>query len=147
MTKQRNGFMVALSMVGSGVLLLLLLAFLGEPAPAASQSELRVCAEGCAYTNVQSALDAANPGDVIQIAADVYTGTVSRAGLRQMAYITQSVTLRGGYNADFSAWDPALYTTTLDAEGTGRVVYAKGAISVTLEGLRHAARIEQHHRA
>jgi len=136
MTKQRNGFMAVLGVAGGVALLLLLLTFLGEPAPAASQSELQVCAEGCAYTNVQSALDAANPDDVIQIAGGVYTGTVLRAGLWQMVYITQSVTLRGGYNADFSAWDPALYTTTLDAEGAGRVVYAKGAISVTLEGLR-----------
>ncbi len=131
-----------LGLTGGLALMLVVLASLGSDtlpasaAPSAPQAELRVCSDGCAYTDVQSAIDAATPGDVIQIAAGVYTGTVLRAGLRQMAYITQSLTLRGGYNADFSAWDPALYTTTLDAEGTGRVVYARGTISVTLEGLR-----------
>ncbi len=142
MNKLQNWFVVLLGVTGGLALTLVMLVSLGGgalPARAAStapQNELQVCAGGCVYTNVQSALDAANPGDVIQIAAGVYTGTVLRAGLWQMAYITQSLTLRGGYNADFTAWDPALYTTTLDAESTGRVVYAKGTISVTLEGLR-----------
>lgn len=140
--KLRNGLPLFSGIAGGLALVLVVLASLGSnalpasAAPSAQQGELRVCANGCAYTTVQAAIDAAQPGDVIQIASGVYTGTVSRAGLWQMAYITQSLTLRGGYNADFSAWDPALYSTTLDAEGTGRVVYVKGNITVTLEGLR-----------
>ena len=130
-----------LGMVVSASVLLLGMTFYllgGGPAWtfAASQAELRVCADGCPYTTVQAAVDAAQPGDVIQIATGVYTGVILRNGLYQMAYITQSLTLRGGYSADFAVWDPALYSTTLDAEGAGRVIYAKDAISVTLEGLR-----------
>ncbi|MCS7060032.1 MAG: hypothetical protein RMN25_02600, partial [Anaerolineae bacterium] len=34
----------------------------------AQQAELRVCPIGCVYTNVQAAVDAANPGDVIKVA-------------------------------------------------------------------------------
>jgi len=142
MRKSQNCFAILLGVAGGLALMLVMLAMLGggalpiRAAVAAPRGELQVCADGCTYTAVQSAIDAANPGDVIQIAAGVYTGTLLRSGLWQMAYITQNLTLRGGYNADFSAWDPALYTTTLDAEGTGRVVYTKGAITVTLEGLR-----------
>lgn len=117
---------------------LLYMSSLAQPsrARAAAQADLRVCASGCDYTTVQAAIDAAQPNDVIQIAAGVYTGVVSQAGLNQMAYITKDLTLRGGYKADFSARDPELYTTTLDAQGAGRVVYASGDISVVLDGLR-----------
>lgn len=141
--KWRRGFALFLGVAGGLALALAVLAIVsGSALPTRAavvtvpQAELRVCASGCPYTTVQAAIDAAQPGDVIQIASGVYTGVVTRAGLKQMAYITQSLTLRGGYNADFTAWDPALYTTTLDAEGTGRVVYVQGDITVTLEGLR-----------
>ncbi len=102
---------------------------------ATPQSELRVCTSGCPYTSVQAAIDAAEPDDVIQIATGTYTGLNELGGLRQIAYITKSLTLIGGYNADFSAWDPMLYPTTLDAESGGRVVYANGDNRLTLQGL------------
>ncbi|MCX7682399.1 MAG: hypothetical protein N2508_10655, partial [Anaerolineae bacterium] len=53
----------------------------------AQQAELHVCPVGCVYTNVQAAVDAANPGDVIKVAGGVYEGVLTRAGLRQMVYI------------------------------------------------------------
>lgn len=96
----------------------------------------RVCADGCPYASVQAAVDAAADGDVIEIATGVYTDVHLIGGQRQIAYITKSLTLRGGYSADFTAWSPATYSTTLDAQGAGRVIYASGNISVTLEGLR-----------
>jgi hypothetical protein len=99
-------------------------------------TELRVCASGCPYTTVQAAIDAAEPDDVIQIATGTYTGLNDLGGLRQIAYITKSLTLIGGYNPDFSIWDPTLYPTTLDAGSGGRVIYASGTIDLTLEGLR-----------
>jgi parallel beta-helix repeat protein len=52
-----------------------------------------------------------------------------------VVYISKTVTIRGGYNADFSAWDPDTYPTTLDAQGQGRVLYITGDISSTIEGL------------
>ena len=87
------------------------------PAP---QSELRVCASGCPYTILQDAIDAAEPGDSIQIAAGTYSDMNSLGGLSQIAYITKSLTLRGGYSPDFNTWDPATYITTLDATSAGR---------------------------
>ena len=96
----------------------------------------RVCAAGCPYVTVQAAVDAAADGDVIEIATGVYTGVTLIDGQRQIAYITKSLTLRGGYSADFTAWSPTTYSTTLDALGAGRVIYAAGPISLTLDGLR-----------
>jgi len=99
------------------------------------QSELRVCASGCPYTIIQDAIDAAEPGDSIQIAAGTYSDMNSLGGLSQIAYITKSLTLRGGYSPDFSTWDPATYITTLDAALAGRTIYASGHTELTLVGL------------
>ncbi|HEX7599713.1 MAG TPA: hypothetical protein VF518_15960, partial [Polyangia bacterium] len=110
-------------------------------------STLRYVAPGgaCAgltpcYASVQAAVDAAASGDEIRIATGAYTGVSTTNGVPQMAYIATSLTLRGGYKADFSDRDPQLYPTTLDAGGLGRVLYIQGSspsslIDVTLDGL------------
>ncbi|MBN1316306.1 MAG: DUF11 domain-containing protein [Anaerolineales bacterium] len=54
--------------------------------------------------------------------------------MSQMVYITKSLTLRGGYAADLTDWDPKTYITGLDAEGNGRVMYVTGDSAVTIEG-------------
>ena len=88
------------------------------------------------YAEVQSAVDAVDdPGDVVQIAQGTYTAVHVRDGTTQAVHVTKTVTLRGGYAADFSAWDPALYPTVLDAQGLGRVIYAAGDASLAIEGL------------
>ncbi|RLC76706.1 MAG: hypothetical protein DRI61_12795, partial [Chloroflexi bacterium] len=91
---------------------------------------------------VQYAVDLAQPGDEVWVAAGVYTDIHARAGITQMVYISKTITIRGGYSADFSAWDPGVYTSTLDAQRQGRVFYILGPvdplatpITVTLEGL------------
>ena len=62
-----------------------------------------VCAGLCDYTTIQGAVDNANPGDVIKVAADTYTDIHQQAGVTQLVYINKSVTIRGGYLAsDFS---------------------------------------------
>jgi len=88
------------------------------------------------HTTIQEAVDAAAPGDEILVAAGVYTDIHQRGTITQVVYISKTVTIRGGYNADFSAWDPDTYSTTLDAQGQGRVLYITGDISPTIEGLR-----------
>jgi len=141
MQRQQSWSSAALSVAGGIALVLLLLAGVGGSAPPARaepRAELQVCASGCPYTTVQSAIDAAAPGDVVQIATGVYTGVIAQGGSSQIAYLTKTLTLRGGYNAAFTAWDPALYPTRLDAQNAGRVVRVNGAISVTLEGLQLA---------
>jgi fibronectin-binding autotransporter adhesin len=113
---------------------------------------ITVCLSGgCDYISIQEALDAADPGDEILVAAGTYTDVnvrprndITTTGVvTQMVYISKTVTIRGGYNADFSAWDPDTYSTTLNAQGQGRVLYITGdpsassgqAISPTIEGL------------
>ncbi|HFD39907.1 MAG TPA: DUF11 domain-containing protein, partial [Anaerolineae bacterium] len=88
-----------------------------------------------ACLTVQYAIDQAAEGDEIHVAAGTYTGVHARDAITQVVYISKTVTLRGGYSTDFSAWDPAQYTTTLDAQGAGRVLYVTGNITPTVEGL------------
>lgn len=98
----------------------------GTPTQVTAKTEITVCASGCDYTGISEAINAAETDDVIKIATGEYSTT---------ATIAKSLTLRGGYNADFSVWDPTLYPTKLNANGAGRVIYASGAINLTLRGL------------
>jgi len=101
----------------------------------ATSSTYTVCPAGpptCNYRTIQAAVDAASEGDVIKIATGTYTDT-----LNPMVSITKSLTLRGGYAADFT--DPPdfeAYPTVLDAQGVGSVIDVLGEITVTLEGLQ-----------
>ncbi|HET91852.1 MAG TPA: DUF11 domain-containing protein [Chloroflexi bacterium] len=124
-------------------LALLTLALLGRTArstTAAPTAELRVCPAGpptCDYATVQAAVDAANDGAVIKVAAGVYTGVSARSGVTQVVYLSKTVTLQGGYTVtNWSAPDPGAYPTTLDAEGRGRALYVGWGVSPTIAGLR-----------
>jgi len=60
------------------------------------------------------------------------TGTVM-----QVAYITRSLSVRGGYTTtNWTTADPNTNPTVLDAQLAGRVIYIAGNISVTVSGLR-----------
>ncbi|HUW21554.1 MAG TPA: hypothetical protein VMW41_02690 [Candidatus Bathyarchaeia archaeon] len=43
--------------------------------------------------------------------------------ISQVVFVDQHLSLLGGYSADFSVRKPGTYTTTLDAQGRGRVIY------------------------
>jgi hypothetical protein len=113
-----------------------------QASPLVPQAELHVCPTGCPYSSIQAAVDAANPDDVIKIGAGTYMSVTTVHGIQQMAFITKSLTIRGGYNPpDWNISNPSLYTTTLDAQGHGRVMYIDGSanadlITVTLDGLQ-----------
>lgn len=66
--------------------------------------ELHVCKTGGAYTSIQPAVDAAQPGDVIKVAAGVYTETKSIGGFPNNLYISKTVQLFGGYAASCADW-------------------------------------------
>jgi hypothetical protein len=76
---------------------------------------------------VQQALDKANLDDEILVATGVYTGVQARNSMTRVVYISQTVTLRGGYSDGFAFRDPAIYPTTLNAERKGRVVSILGS--------------------
>lgn len=85
---------------------------------------------------VQYAVDQADDSDEILIATGVYTGVSTRAGWTQVAIITKSLDLLGGYSTDFTTRDPGAYPTTLDAESLGRVMVISGTVDVMVEGMR-----------
>ncbi|MFN2220651.1 MAG: hypothetical protein ACK2UA_18725, partial [Anaerolineae bacterium] len=62
---------------------------------------------------VQYAVDQAQPGDEIRIAAGMYTEVNSRDGLSQLVYLTKTLTLRGGYTtANWTTPNPEANPTT-----------------------------------
>jgi parallel beta-helix repeat protein/putative cofactor-binding repeat protein len=88
------------------------------------------------YPTVQSAVDAALPGDLVKVAG-YCTGINLHGGLAQVVYLDKSLTIRGGYTTtNWTAPDPVANPTTLDAQGLGRVMVITGTIAPTVEGLR-----------
>jgi hypothetical protein len=156
---RRIGFLV-LSLVLCLAALVALLVSLG--ATARAQATARFVAVGgtdngaCTdpenpCRTVQYAVDVAGAGDAIKVAAGVYTDVHTRpvpAGyislpetsvITQVVYISKTVSLQGGYtttNSFADPPDPEAYPTTLDARRQGRVLFASGKISPTIEGLR-----------
>ncbi|MBN1179040.1 MAG: fibronectin type III domain-containing protein, partial [Anaerolineae bacterium] len=103
----------------------------------ATRADCRVRLNDTPYTTVQAAVDAGTvPSDVVRVSG-YCTGVTARAGMTQTVILSKTLTLQGGWNADFTARDPDLYPTTLDAEGGGRVIVIGGSgIAPTVEGLR-----------
>ncbi len=138
------GVLVLLWLLGGGAPPVLAQAGTGIIRVAITGTDTLGCGSGgvpCA--TVQYAVDQAQPGDEIRVAAGIYTGVQVRAGITQVVYISKTVTVRGGYT--FTNWitsDLAANPTTLDAGGLGRVLIITGtsgagrAITPTVEGLR-----------
>jgi hypothetical protein len=81
---------------------------------------------------VQNAVDVVSAGGTVKVAG-YCAGVQTRNSTVQTVYISQALTLRGGYtNTDWSTYNPAANPTTLDALGGGRVIYA--SVDATLQG-------------
>jgi hypothetical protein len=110
---------------------------------------------------VQYAVDQTAAGDEIRIAAGTYTGVQGRSAppdyptvlpggvITQVVYISQALTLRGGFTTtNWVTCDLQANPTTLDAQGRGRAIFISAGISPTIEGLRiiggNAARLGGH---
>ena len=86
---------------------------------------------------VQAAVDVANPGDLLKVSGTC-VGVQQRNGISQTVYVSQSVTIQGGYSTTnwLAAPDPSTYPTILDAGTQGRVVYIpSGLLTVNLDSL------------
>ncbi|WP_445154927.1 right-handed parallel beta-helix repeat-containing protein [Arthrobacter sp. Hor0625] len=111
----------------------------GIAAPAATAAELRtVCTSGCGYASIQSAVDAAQPGDTIQV-----QGTLAVSGT---TVVNKDVTVAGAPGATVTQTTNAV-TVLLAASGasltdltiTSNVPYPQefiqvGAADVTISG-------------
>jgi parallel beta-helix repeat protein len=120
------------------------------PVGAAPAVTLTVCPAGppdCDYTIIQDAVNAANDGDTIKVAAGLYTDVHDRTApayyegastITQMIYINKSITLQGGYNASNFGLPPTpdITPSILDVGGQGRILFIGGSISPTIEGVR-----------
>jgi len=95
-------------------------------APPPAGNDGNPCSLGQPCATVQHAVDVAGSGGEILVATGIYTGVQARGAMTQVVYVSKTVSIRGGYSADFGTWDPSVYPTTLDAEGEGRVVSIVG---------------------
>ncbi len=87
----------------------------GSVAAAPQVNEWHVCQTGGAnFTTIQAAVDAAQPGDLIKVAAAMYTEAKLVIATQYNLYITKTVTIRGGYTcADFTNQNPSANVTTI----------------------------------
>ncbi|MCP4289896.1 MAG: PKD domain-containing protein, partial [Gammaproteobacteria bacterium] len=88
------------------------------------------------FATVQAAIDASTQiTDVVKVSG-YCLGVAQRNDNMQVAFISKTLTLQGGWDPTFLAWDPVQYPTTLDAYGLGRVLYIEGAaVTPTVQNL------------
>jgi len=87
------------------------------------------------YSTPQSAVDAAQSGDEIRVAAGTYAGVQTPASAIRI--VDKSLTLRGGYTTtNWNTPAPSANLTIVDAQRQGAVMTIAGVINVTVEGLR-----------
>lgn len=82
------------------------------------------------YASIQEAIDAGTGGDLIQVSGicrgvhgvDIGGGII----VSQTVYLTETLTIEGGWNSDFSENEP-IRPTYIDPQGEGRAIYLSGA--------------------
>jgi hypothetical protein len=94
------------------------------------------------YATIQSAVDVANPGDEIRVAAGTWTDLSIRPDawntgvVTQVVYVSKTLTIQGGYaTTNWTTPNPSLNISKLDAQNQGGGIYVTGNYSVTISGL------------
>lgn len=86
-----------------------------------------VCETGCDYSVIQDAVDAADAGDIVKVAAGTYSTINNQGALAQVVYIDKDITLRGGYStSNWATPDPDANETIIDPDGDGRGIVVVG---------------------
>ncbi len=89
------------------------------------------------YASIQAAVDAStHPTDVVKVAG-YCTGINTYGGLRQVVYLSKTLTIQGGYT--YTQWahsNPFANPTTVDAGRAGRVFFITGTTAPVLDGLK-----------
>ena len=97
----------------------LMLLFMSSTARA---DTITVCASGCDHTSIQSAINAASDGDVIELFAETYTETGITNGVSSSASLNgTAVTLLGVADQD----GDGLPETIIDGGGSGTIYYTE----------------------
>jgi len=153
---KRAMIIVTICLITGVSVLTMLVLFLGQPSTTLADSGIRyVALDGSDATNcdtvnsrcqtIQHAVDVANEGDIIKVAAGVYNGVQGRPSIdgyhgsaivTQTVYISTSITIRGGYTTTNAFAEPPTDVTTLDPQGYGRAMFIIPETIVTLENLQ-----------
>ncbi len=96
---------------------------LAHPPAQAAAAELRVCNTASGYyQTIQAAVDAAQPGDLIKVAAGEYAESKMVNAQPYNLYITKTVDILGGYTCD--NWVTRNYTANLTTIRPANPVWA-----------------------
>jgi hypothetical protein len=104
-----------------------------------NKSVITVCRTGCAYADVQSAVNDVAEGGTVKVAQGVYTDINDADSVIR---ITKTLKLQGGYTVtNWSDADIIACPTVLDAQNKGRVVYIEDGVDAIIEGfhIRHGS--------
>ena len=106
----------------------------GSVASAPLVNEFHVCQSGGAnFTTIQAAVDNAQPGDIIKVAAATYFEAKVVSATQYNLYLDKTVTILGGYTcADFTNQNPFANATTIrPSTATQSVVSIFGVFGTT----------------